>query len=39
MRKKGIFIVFEGPDRSGKSTQAKLFKKNGFEKKKDAKLF
>lgn len=32
MRKKGIFIVFEGPDRSGKSTQAKLLK-NWLEKK------
>ena len=27
MRKKGIFIIFEGPDRSGKSTQAKLLVK------------
>ena len=27
MIKKGIFIVFEGPDRSGKSTQAKLLQK------------
>ena len=33
MRKKGIFIVFEGPDRSGKSTQAKLLKKWLEEKK------
>ena len=33
MRKKGIFIIFEGPDRSGKSTQAKLLVKWLKEKK------
>ncbi|MEF3280962.1 MAG: dTMP kinase [Elusimicrobiota bacterium] len=33
-KKKGVFILFEGPDRSGKTTQAKLLcdflKKSGF---------
>ncbi|MCG2726112.1 MAG: dTMP kinase [Elusimicrobia bacterium] len=33
MKKKGIFIIFEGPDRSGKSTQAKLLVKWLKEKK------
>ena len=26
MREKGVFVVFEGPDKSGKTTQAKLLK-------------
>ena len=38
MAKKGVFIVFEGPDRSGKSTQAKLLVKWLKEKKRKTVL-